>query len=579
MNGTAQCTFQDVVTPRDYLTYMYGSTAGFMARATIDVSTRKYKDNFFFANRLIYGNRYLGKVNVYTSMNSFLSPYQKHKPGSGRKVSNLKRLNALYLDLDYYKIGLSRDQVLEDLEQNYFNKKIPVPTFIVSSGQGMYLIWKISEDRNALPRWTSVMHYLFDQCGSFKADPKALDAARVLRVPGSIHGDTGATVSVIQFNDITYSLHQLIKQYDIKPQKWDKKKSKKAVTYPYGQATERQRNVAKWQSEKLGIDLPDFSNYNETFEYIRKNSKQWSKFREEHASVYSKTSADVLSGRVNDLFKLFSMRKGDGCGREIALFLCRLWVGEQTNDFKFALEQTKALNMSFDLPHDEKYVETRTKSAETILKKGYTYRYSLSKIISILDITEAEQQELSFLRRRTVASIERRKEANRKAYLARLERENKLTKSESIRMRREQIAVFLVENKNKEEICTALNISLRTFASDKAAIISEGLLEYVKSRSIDSTNNENAAADLKTAPERPASNLDKYIEKKSKNARGSALQFFKSSNYAFGTQSVPLINILKLNDIYISEQLTWWDILPESVWGDSSDSKDSGNTS
>lgn len=117
----------------------------------------------------------------------------------------------------------------------------------------------------------------------------------------------------------------------------------------------------------------------------------------------------MLDGRVNDLFKLFSMRKGGDCSREYALFLCRLWVGERTNDFDYALEQTQALNRTFDVPFDERYVETRTKSAETKLKTGKTYQYSLSKLIDVLNITDEEQKELEYLCRQPQSQAARRK--------------------------------------------------------------------------------------------------------------------------------------------------------------------------
>lgn len=208
--GTSQYnTADDFRTHKDYLTYMYGNTKGIITRSVID-SSGAYSETFAYPDRLINRNSYHGVLNVYTSMNTFLSKHKVGKIHSGRKVENLKRLNALYLDLDCYKIGMSQEQVLYELEEEYFGHSLPVPTFVINSGRGLYLIWKIDEDRNALPRWRRVENYLLDQCREFNADPQAVDAARILRVPFSINGKKGETVSILRFHDVKYTLHEII---------------------------------------------------------------------------------------------------------------------------------------------------------------------------------------------------------------------------------------------------------------------------------------------------------------------------------------------------------------------------------
>lgn len=474
-------TAEDFRTHKDYLTYMYGNAKGFITRSVIPQDHQgAYYESFSFSDRLINRNKYYGVTNVYTSMNTFLS---KHKDGnihSGRKVENLKRLNALYLDLDCYKTGMTQDQVLYELETDYFGYALPVPTFVIDSGRGLYLIWKIDEDRNALPRWKMVENYFLEQCKEFDADPQAIDAARILRVPYSINGKNGATVSIMRFNDVSYTLHEIISEYGIKPEK----RAKKKETYPYGAATARQRRVAQWQAAEFGLELPDFDDYKATFDFIGKNSGRRHEKMDENGKVIifakSKTITSMLEGRVNDLFKLFSMRKGDDCSREYALFLCRLWTAERTNDFDYALEQTQALNRTFDVPFDEKYVTVRTKSAETKLKTGRTYQYGLSKLIEVLKITEEEQEKLDFLCIRPEAQAARKKIANRKTYLSRLKKNGKQTKSDTVRERREAVASLIAEGQSKGAICNMLQISERTYNRDKAAVIASGMLNSVK---------------------------------------------------------------------------------------------------
>ena len=469
-------TKADFKTAKDYLKYMYQDTKGFITKSQI---SSRYYETFSFADRLINRNNYHNLTDVFISMNSFLTRYKRGDENSGRKVNNIKRLNALYVDIDCYKIGFTQQQVLLNLQDNYFNRKIPMPTFVINSGRGLYLIWKINEDRNALPRWQRVQNYLFEQCKIFNADPQALDAARIFRLPYSINSKNNETVSIMQFNDVNYTLYEIIKEYDIKLTKT--KKSLNKIIYPFGQATEKQRRIAQWQASKFGLELPDFTNYKTTFDFIKSNStcKQ---------NKETKPITAMLDGRVNDLFKLFSMRKGGDCNREYALFLCRLWVGERTNDFNYALEKTKDLNRSLDVPFTDRYVETRTKSAETKLRTGKTYKYSVSKLIKVLKITEEEQKKLKYLCDKQ-PEAQARKKANRKAYLTRLKKSGQTTKNEKLKARRETVALMIIEGKVKTEICTNLNLSKRTYDRDKAAIVKNNLINRMKEEKNKSVNN------------------------------------------------------------------------------------------
>lgn len=526
---SAYKTTNDFMSHKDYLTYMYGNVQGFITRSVIPQErTGAYYETFNFADRLINRNSYYGIKNVYTSMNTFLTKYKDGDDGSGRKVENLKRLNALYLDLDCYKIGMTQEQVLYELENGYFGYNIPLPTFVINSGRGLYLVWKIDEDRNALPKWTSVEKYLFEQCKDFNADPQALDAARILRVPYSVNGKNGESVRIMRFNDVKYTLYDIIKEHGIQPQKW-KKKAKNEPTYPYGEATEKQRRVAQWQATEFDLELPDFADYQETFDFIKANSTT---HREDNAEknnviIFAKTKTinTMLDGRVNDLFKLFSMRTGGDCSREYALFLCRLWVGERTNNFTYALEQTQTLNKSFDVPFEEAYVEKRTKSAETKLKTGKTYKYGLLKLIEVLNITDAEQRELEYLCLQPETQTARKKKANRRAYLSRLEKKNKQTKEETVRARRETITTLITEGKDKEEICATLNVSTRTFDRDKAVIIANGLLERAKAILEDTINK------IKKTADNAAESVLEAAENAVKSAQEAVSPFFQSTNY------------------------------------------------
>ena len=75
---------------------------------------------------------------------------------------------------------------------------MPEPTLAISSGRGLYLLWLHSPiPRAALPRWTACQRGLWETLKPLGADRAALDAARVLRVVGTVHGRAGAMVEAI----------------------------------------------------------------------------------------------------------------------------------------------------------------------------------------------------------------------------------------------------------------------------------------------------------------------------------------------------------------------------------------------
>jgi DNA-binding CsgD family transcriptional regulator len=64
---------------------------------------------------------------------------------------------------------------------------------------------------------------------------------------------------------------------------------------------------------------------------------------------------------------------------------------------------------------------------------------------------------------------------NRKTYEKRLEETGEKPKAEKVKIRRAEIAKMLSEGKTEKEIITTLEISRRTYYSDKAVIIAQGL--------------------------------------------------------------------------------------------------------
>ena len=121
---------------------------------------------------------------------------------SRRVVADVSALTAAYVDLDTYKVpglaGLSENELLDSILAQH--PWLPVPTEVVASGRGHYLKWLFTKplDREQLHRWQAVTDALIGLLRPFGADPACKDAARVLRIVGSVNQKSGREVVAYQ---------------------------------------------------------------------------------------------------------------------------------------------------------------------------------------------------------------------------------------------------------------------------------------------------------------------------------------------------------------------------------------------
>ena len=121
---------------------------------------------------------------------------------SRRSLENLSTIPALFTDLDYGDVPamrrLSTPQLFERIRRDL--PDLPPPTLTAASSlRGAYGVWVLNEPLPAdqLPVWQPVQNELWRLLRPYGSDPKARDATRVLRVPGSLH-HSGATVTYQQ---------------------------------------------------------------------------------------------------------------------------------------------------------------------------------------------------------------------------------------------------------------------------------------------------------------------------------------------------------------------------------------------
>ena len=382
----------------EYIDKVHGESKGWITRSCID-------ENGYSQWHYKYAELKevdLTGENIYITLNTFFKPY--------RRLECIKELNALFIDLDYYKTKFTKEQIIMNLEQDYFNKIIPSTNYIIDSGRGLALIWLINKvPSKALPLWKAIEEYLYKQLKEFGADRQALDATRILRVPGSVNSKSKTVVSIIDEYDYIYDLREIQKEYlpELKPKEKKKGRPKK-INYVY-----RERSL--------------------------------------------------YYARIQDITKLCELRNYDLRGhREIILFLYRYYLCSFTEDVQKALEDVLELNSMFISPLKENEVIRATRSAEKCyLDKNKEYKYKNDTLIELLEITEDEETYMTTI----ISKFEYKRRENirvKKAYKEKLKLEGKMSKKEELKEIREKIKTLRAKGLLNKEIAQKLNIPLKT---------------------------------------------------------------------------------------------------------------------
>jgi hypothetical protein len=146
-------------------------------------------------------------ADILTEQEAYIGMNRFH---GARGRGRLAVLNAVWLDLDTYRIAalahLPRAELYRRVASTIEQAGLPEPSLIVDSGRGMYVIWLLDGSAAAaLPRWKALMKALVGWGKPLGADPACVDAARVLRLPGSWHEGAGRQVSVVAGSGTRYA--------------------------------------------------------------------------------------------------------------------------------------------------------------------------------------------------------------------------------------------------------------------------------------------------------------------------------------------------------------------------------------
>ena len=398
----------------EYIDTIHRESKGWITKAEIN-KNKEFSQWHYLVGDLLKQD--FDKENIYISMSTFYKPM--------RRIETIKEIGSLFIDLDTYNTQFTKTQILMNLEENYFNRSIPIPNLIIDSGRGLTLVWSIEKvPHKALPLWKAVQEYLYSQLKEFGADRKALDVTRILRVPGSINSKSGTRVTILEKYEYKYTLREIQSEF-----------------------------------------LPDLD-----------ENRPKKKGRPKKV-VYIHRERSLYQGRILDLVKLCELRNYDVKGqRELILFLYRYYLCYFYEDEQKALEDVLELNKEFIQPLNEKELIMATNSAEKVFKaKDKQYKYKNETLIELLEISEYEQTHMKII----IGNEEykrRNNEYNKNKYKKKLKELGKMTKQEELDVLRKKIKALREKGLKNKDIAESLNIPLKTLKRHITYMKKNGLL-------------------------------------------------------------------------------------------------------
>jgi hypothetical protein len=209
----------------------------------------------------------IGDEDVYASINSTVirEGYLGHgvhpETGlikTGRKSHQMFWLNCAHVDIDSPKVNLSADAAYSQAIQYLLEHGLPLPTIVIFSGNGVWLIWEFRLPVNGDPDRRSLLWRvnanLQGRFAHLGADPKSKDVARVCRVMGSMNTSAGKRVNWNEVpNGKPVDLNFLAASLEVPAQKTaiTKAEEKKPVTAR--NPIRRAAGYTRWTSRRLDL--------------------------------------------------------------------------------------------------------------------------------------------------------------------------------------------------------------------------------------------------------------------------------------------------------------------------------------
>jgi hypothetical protein len=158
----------------------------------------RWVDRLVPAQKAIAESAHLeGQTDVYISVAQF-------RRGGGRTAERVLTFGATAIELDQHNgRRCGADAMWNAARAVLLARKITLPAIVVESGRGIHLWWPYLRriPAAAAPRWRATQSALVKNLLHLGADPSCVDAARVLRLPGTINSKTGTEARIIWWSD------------------------------------------------------------------------------------------------------------------------------------------------------------------------------------------------------------------------------------------------------------------------------------------------------------------------------------------------------------------------------------------
>ncbi len=145
-----------------------------------------------------------------------------------RSADSISRLNASWVDVDCYKLGLTHGQVIGQCYDLQREGLIPSPSYFKDSGRGLWIVWLLGKEQRSYPNdvtlWKEIqtrLSVMFATAGSDRG--AGADAARLSRLLGSRNTKADRRANMVVFSHdasgkpIRYELHDLARRLQIEP--------------------------------------------------------------------------------------------------------------------------------------------------------------------------------------------------------------------------------------------------------------------------------------------------------------------------------------------------------------------------
>lgn len=345
---------------------------------------------------------WIAQNDVYIALNAF-------KRLGKRNDASLSLFNALYTDLDFYKLdnAPTHAEARAEIERMITAKEILTPSLIINSGRGFQLIWLMDYMANThgyRALWGNMQDAIAERFKHLNSDSKAKSKTQIYRLPGTHSSRTNTAITFEHLYD-RYSIGEL-----------------KDFLLPNLDETQRSKAQQKPRSIKP---------------------------RRKTAIKTTLTPYTLAMARKNDLETLVSIRGGNVNRKRLMHIYAVVALEVFRGDENRLERELETLNERFNSPLPTYRITSAKASAHnSYVAKEETgralYWYSNARIIDDLEITSDEQQYMTQLidreekqRRDTIAKAKKRR-ANgvkeRAEYLAdkQSEKEAKLERIKAI---------------------------------------------------------------------------------------------------------------------------------------------------